>query len=189
MPESHSWNGPATKEDNLPVIHEQQVPIIDLADPRADELIRNACEKWGVFRVINHGIPLDLLAQAENQTMKLFSLPADRKIKAARAPSSHGGTGYGLLPVSPMYPDQPWNKGFSIMSTGSPLMEQAIKLWPDHEQDRTTFCNVLAEYQKEMKVLAEKLISLMMNSLGICLEENFKWLNPNKNGDGGQYLG
>ncbi|XP_071722573.1 gibberellin 3-beta-dioxygenase 1-like [Rutidosis leptorrhynchoides] len=135
LPDSHSWNRPPTEEDSLPVCDESHVPVIDLAGPRAIELIRSACEKWGVFRVINHGIPLDLLDQADSQTMKLFSLPADRKIKAARAPSSHGSTGYGEHTVSALFPKQMWYESYSILGDGSPLMEHAIKVWPHHEDD------------------------------------------------------
>ncbi|XP_071722575.1 gibberellin 3-beta-dioxygenase 1-like [Rutidosis leptorrhynchoides] len=147
------------------------VPIIDLSDSQAAELVSSACENWGVFRVINHGISLELHDQAENQTMKLFSLPGDRKVLAAR---SYGGIlGYGLALMSTYFQKVMWLEGF-IMS-GSP-MEHAIRLWPDHEEDRTSFCDVFVKYQKEMKSLSEKLIEVMFSSTGVDLGEELPWM-------------
>ncbi|KAM7275782.1 hypothetical protein ACFE04_017648 [Oxalis oulophora] len=171
VPASHAWNGPATHEDDLPISDVAlMVPVIDLEDPCVGELIRSACEKWGVFQVVNHGISFDLLDQAEKQTMKLFSLPADRKTLAARLPDVP--TGYGLPIMSPFFRKLMWFEGFIV--SGSP-MEHAMKLWPNHVEDRTKFCNVLVEYQKEMKALAEKLFGIMASSLGLNIEKELEW--------------
>ncbi|KAM7275397.1 hypothetical protein ACFE04_017263 [Oxalis oulophora] len=160
------------KYDHLPVMDTPHVPIIDLFDPRATQLIRSACEKWGVFQVINHGISLDLLDQAERETMKLFALPAARKNLAARTPED--SSGYGLVLMPPFFREFMWFEGFTI--SGTSPMEHAIKLWPDHVEDRTNFCNAFVKYQKEMKALTEKLFGIMVSSLGLRLEEEFKWL-------------
>ncbi|KAM7274623.1 hypothetical protein ACFE04_016489 [Oxalis oulophora] len=180
VPDSHAWTS-TDHEDRRPISNEPHVPVIDLWDPRATELIRNACEKWGVFRVVKHGIPLTLLDQAENQTLKLFSLPADRKIMAARTP--HGPTGYGLARMSAFFHKLMWFEGFTV--SGSP-MEHAIKLWPHHQDDRSQFCDVLVEYQKELKALAERLIGIMLSSLELSPSEELKWLKP-KPGDTQQH--
>ncbi|XP_071722574.1 gibberellin 3-beta-dioxygenase 3-like [Rutidosis leptorrhynchoides] len=182
VPDSHAWSGDQStkQDDDLLLSDEPLVPVVDLArgsdSSPADiqPIIRSACENWGVFRVINHGVPLDLLDQVENQTMKLFSLPADRKARAARTPQC--STGYGVLPVSSVFNKLLWSEGFTI--SGSPLMEHAIKLWPDQEQERFTFCDVFVEYQKEMKLLAEKLFGIMLSSLGLSdldQQDQFKW--------------
>ena len=50
-------------------------------------LISEACRDWGLFRLVNHGIPFSLLNQIEEHAKKLFSLPYETK-KAFFASSS-----------------------------------------------------------------------------------------------------
>lgn len=78
------------------VDEEAAVPIIDvgpLLDPhdpsaaRAAELavvgqIGKACEEWGFFQVINHGIPLDLIEEVLASSRIFFEYPAQEKMKA-----------------------------------------------------------------------------------------------------------
>lgn len=130
LPDSHTWNLSTT--DNPPAVLDpfvsESVPVIDLADPNALSLTRHACEQWGMFQVINHGIRIDLLIELEFQTRRLFSLPQDQKLHAVRSPE--GFAGYGLPRISTFFPKFMWSEGFSII--GSPV-EHASKLWPhDH---------------------------------------------------------
>ncbi|OIW03073.1 hypothetical protein TanjilG_19353 [Lupinus angustifolius] len=60
-------------------------------DPNAMEQIGHACEKWGAFQLKNHGIPLSVIEDVEVESKHLFSLPAEKKLKALR--SSGGATG------------------------------------------------------------------------------------------------
>ncbi|MCD7464088.1 hypothetical protein HAX54_052065 [Datura stramonium] len=41
--------------------------------------ICEACRNWGLFRLVNHGIPVTLLNQIEEHAKKLFSLPYETK--------------------------------------------------------------------------------------------------------------
>ncbi|MBA0784959.1 hypothetical protein Gotri_026668, partial [Gossypium trilobum] len=70
-------------------------PIVDICDPNVFSLVRDACEQWGVFQVINHGTPLSLFQETEFEIRWLFSLPTERKQIVARFPG--GYTGYGHL--------------------------------------------------------------------------------------------
>ncbi|KAJ7956615.1 gibberellin 3-beta-dioxygenase 3 [Quillaja saponaria] len=168
LPDSHKW----TDHPIVDPFTVGSVPIIDLSDPNAISLIRHACEKWGVFQVTNHGIPLNLLKQVELQTLRLFSLPADQKVSALRSPD--GITGYGQPRISVFFPKMMWSEVFSMM--GSP-MEHATKLWPHQHDHQANFCNIMEEYQKEMKKVSEKMFKLMVESLGVSLEE-VEWLKP-----------
>ncbi|CAN4101051.1 unnamed protein product [Withania somnifera] len=42
-------------------------------------LISEACRDWGLFRLVNHGIPITLLTQLQEHAKKLFSLPYETK--------------------------------------------------------------------------------------------------------------
>ncbi|KAM7480405.1 hypothetical protein LguiA_028618 [Lonicera macranthoides] len=165
LPDSHAW----ASLDGLPSGDSsitESVPVIDLEGPNTIELVGHACRTWGVFQVINHGISKNLLDRMEASGRKLFSLPIQQKLKAARAPD--GVSGYGVARISSFFPKLMWSEGFTIL--GSPL-EHARQLWP---QDYSEFCDVIQEYEKEMKRLAGRLMWLMLGSLGIATED-VKW--------------
>lgn len=67
------------------------VPIIDISQLHAntstdeiDRQISKACEEWGFFYVINHGVDLQLIQQAVDLGLEFFNLPKDLKNKVAR---------------------------------------------------------------------------------------------------------
>ncbi|KAL6221760.1 hypothetical protein ACLB2K_005155 [Fragaria x ananassa] len=169
LPDSHTW-------DSSPDHHlfTEFVPVIDLHDPNAATLIRPACEQWGVFQVTNHGVPMNLVQEAEVQARGLFELPIDQKLRALRSPESFSG--YGSAGNTANFSKLMWSEGFTIM--GSPV-EHAAQLWPDDQSVQTHFCDVMEEYQKKMKGLSGKLIRLMLGSLGLD-KEDVKWLKRPK---------
>ncbi|CAK8570052.1 unnamed protein product [Lathyrus sativus] len=166
LPDSHAW--PQSNDDNDDLTSNGScIPIIDLNDPNAMEQIGLACEKWGAFQLKNHGIPLNLIEEVEEEAKKLFSLPSKEKIKALRSPG--GATGYGRARISSFFPKYMWHEGFTIM--GSPSND-VKKIWPN---DYKYFCDIMEDYQKQMKKLAEKITNIIFNILGISKEEN-KWV-------------
>ncbi|XP_031279192.1 1-aminocyclopropane-1-carboxylate oxidase homolog 1-like [Pistacia vera] len=62
-----------------------QVPIVDLDGIRGDRLqkivdqIRDASETWGLFQVVNHGIPLDVLEKMLDGARKFHDLDLEVK--------------------------------------------------------------------------------------------------------------
>ncbi|KAF5201722.1 Gibberellin 3-beta-dioxygenase [Thalictrum thalictroides] len=168
VPDSHAWsrvdlNGFSSSTVKSFDVVGTIVPVIDLADSNVVKLVKNACETWGAFQVINHGISTRLLEDVESECWRLFSLPTQHKLKVLRSPGEVSG--YGLPQISPFFSKIMWHEGFTII--GSPK-EHAYKLWPDGS---TQFCDIIEEYQKGMKKLAEHLLSLMLKSLGISREE------------------
>lgn len=121
VPDSYSW----PTLDRLTAVGEA-VPVIDLTSPDVVTQLGNACHKWGVFQVLNHGVDARLLDSVESESWRLFSLPADQKVKAARLPD--GATGYGTARISTFFSKEMWSEGFTIV--GSPL-DHAQNLWPD----------------------------------------------------------
>ncbi|CAK7334846.1 unnamed protein product [Dovyalis caffra] len=168
LPDSHTWSLSADYPSIDPLDHEA-VPIIDLTHPHALTLARKASENWGMFQVINHGIPIHLLQELELQTRTLFDLPANQKLQVVRSPD--GITGYGQARIANFFNKQMWYEGFTIM--GSPV-QQASQLWP---HDHAKFCGAMEDFQKEIKQLTERIIALMFKSLGLT-QEDVKWLRP-----------
>ncbi|KAL0735106.1 hypothetical protein Bca4012_011316 [Brassica carinata] len=54
------------------------IPVIDLE--RLDkEILTEACKEWGIFRLENHGVPLELTSQLQEISESLLSLPFEEK--------------------------------------------------------------------------------------------------------------
>ncbi|KAG0625241.1 hypothetical protein M758_2G039500 [Ceratodon purpureus] len=79
----------------------EQIPVIDLAmldDKGAGkrqvlaEIVR-ACEEWGCFHLINHGVPAQVMDAAMDATKRFFALPAVEREKYRM--TKIGGKGYG----------------------------------------------------------------------------------------------
>ncbi|CAL1400211.1 unnamed protein product [Linum trigynum] len=171
LPDSYQWSSEQDRPEPEPVHHEP-VPVIDLSDPNALEEIGHACTRWGVFQVVNHGVPAAVLDRMEDVAKSFFSLPAHQKLKAARSPD--GISGYGLARISSFFPKLMWSEGFTMV--GSPL-EHFHRIWPHHY---TRFCDSVEEYEKQMHNLAQTLMWLMLGSLGIT-KEDLNWANNNSN--------
>ncbi|CAA6666307.1 unnamed protein product [Spirodela intermedia] len=171
LPDSHTWpalrDHPFAGRDHSH--NHEKVPVVDLEDSSVRRHLARACETWGVFQITGHGVPAGLLDRLESQCQRLFSLPAEQKLKALRAPD--GISGYGQVRISSFFSKLMWSEGFTIV--GSPE-EHARKLWPyDHDQ----FCEVVEEYNQELKQLAGRLMTLMLESLGLPVEE-VSWYRP-----------
>ena len=58
------------------------IPVIDLSSAGASAAIVKACEEFGFFKVVNHGVPLEFMAELESQAQSFFSLPQHDKDRA-----------------------------------------------------------------------------------------------------------
>lgn len=57
---------------------EDTIPVIDFQDLDSGSLAK-ACREWGIFRVIDHGIPVELLTEVLDLTNRFFSQSFERK--------------------------------------------------------------------------------------------------------------
>lgn len=56
------------------------IPIIDLSCLDHDtNKLEEACKDWGLFRLVNHGVPLTLLNELQEMAKELFSLSFEVK--------------------------------------------------------------------------------------------------------------
>ncbi|XP_004290878.1 PREDICTED: gibberellin 3-beta-dioxygenase 1-like [Fragaria vesca subsp. vesca] len=161
LPDSFVW---PESDDFYSGTDQPCIPVINLMDPNASQLIIQACETWGVFQLIGHGIPQKLVEDMESQTHRLFALPADQKLKTLRTPGK-AIIGYGNPPFQARLSRKLWQEGFTIM--GYPV-DQARVLWP---HDYQGVCDTMDEYQKQVKALAEQLIRIVFKFLSISQEE------------------
>ncbi|GER45095.1 gibberellin 2-oxidase 2 [Striga asiatica] len=72
----------------------EQFPTIDLSEPDSSMLrLVEACEDLGFFKVVNHGVPPELIERLESEAVRFFSLPRSAKDKVG--PPRPGPFGYG----------------------------------------------------------------------------------------------
>ncbi|PPD92091.1 hypothetical protein GOBAR_DD10973 [Gossypium barbadense] len=73
------------------------IPLVDLSKPDSRQQIIKACEEFGFFKVINHGVPMDFISRIESEATKFFSLPLSEKEKTGQ-PKPYG---YGNKRIGP----------------------------------------------------------------------------------------
>lgn len=64
-----------------------EIPIIDLSEKNREELISKigkACEEWGFFQVINHGVPSEVSTMVEIEAKKFFEQNMEEKKRVKR---------------------------------------------------------------------------------------------------------
>lgn len=127
LPDSHAWS---YSDNSHHSSSSSTVPVIDLLAPNAVELVGRACESWGMFQLINSGVPQGLISEVEEHARRLFSLPTEQKQKAMRAPDR--ATGYGAARISPFFTKLMWHEGFTIMGSAA---DHASRIWPHHYQE------------------------------------------------------
>jgi len=70
------------------VVEVNEIPVIDLSGTRDESLIiaevGKACEQWGFFQVINHGVPSELCREVESEAKRFFGLDLEEKRKVRR---------------------------------------------------------------------------------------------------------
>jgi isopenicillin N synthase-like dioxygenase len=80
---------------------DEQVPVIDIADLVSDSSsatasaaikdIAQACQTWGFFQVINHGIADAQIKNVWDQTRAMFALPTEVKLSVLRSKDNPWG--------------------------------------------------------------------------------------------------
>lgn len=60
------------------------LPVVDLSGKRnkVRKLMVKACEEFGFFKVINHGVPKEIIHNVEKKSKEFFSLSVAEKQKA-----------------------------------------------------------------------------------------------------------
>ncbi|XP_022135970.1 flavonol synthase/flavanone 3-hydroxylase-like [Momordica charantia] len=170
-----------------PIDSVDEVPTIDLSvsDSRSIEQlvseISSACEKWGFFQVINHGVPVDLHARLEKAAKSFFDQTVEEKRKVKR----DAANAMGFHDAENTKNVRDWKEVFDFLIRGRTLIPAShepddTKLrvlanqWPQYPPGFRETCE---EYAKELELLAHKLLGLVSLSLGLPadrLKEYFK---------------
>ncbi|KAG8045865.1 hypothetical protein GUJ93_ZPchr0008g12676 [Zizania palustris] len=171
VPETHAWPGlhehPVVDGGGAAAGTGDAVPVVDVRAPDAAARVARAAEQWGAFLVTGHGVPASLLARVEERIARMFALPAAEKMRAVRAPGE--ACGYGSPPISSSFSKRMWSEGYTFSPVS--LRSDLRRLWPKAGDDYRLFCDVMEEFHKEMRQLADKLLELFLRALGLTGEQ------------------
>lgn len=75
-----------------------EVPTIDFSDPDEEKLIvqiTEASSNWGMYQIMNHDIPSEVISKLQAVGKEFFELPQEEKEAYAKPPDSGSIEGYG----------------------------------------------------------------------------------------------
>ncbi|GAV74105.1 2OG-FeII_Oxy domain-containing protein/DIOX_N domain-containing protein [Cephalotus follicularis] len=144
------------------------IPTIDLDPSQSKQLVReaigSACRDWGAFHVINHGVPIPLLDEMRSAGLSFFERCSTQdKLCYACDPNLAATEGYGskmLQSTDTAVLD--WRDYFDHHTL--PLARRNPSRWPHFPP---SYRHVVSEYSDHMKLLADKLLAIISESLGL----------------------
>ncbi|KAL3647159.1 hypothetical protein CASFOL_008127 [Castilleja foliolosa] len=142
-----------------------EVPVIDLSGLNGPSHVRastikaisSACEHWGFFRIINHGIKMSLIEEMLSVTGEFFDLSLEEKMKYV-SDDVMSPVRYGTSLNSSKKHSLYWRDYFRHYG------HQSFHLWPLNPPN---YRNVAKEYLEEIWELAMKLGSAISEGLGL----------------------
>ncbi|KAK2981670.1 hypothetical protein RJ640_000179 [Escallonia rubra] len=133
------------------------VPVIDMQDfaGLAEKLVK-ACEEWGCFRLINHGVSEKLMLEMKAVTRSFLDLPADIKLRNV---SPVEGKGY-----TPPNQASPFFEGMSVYDMASP---GAVDNFCDQLDASAHQRETLSRYSQALYDLAQDLGRKLLEGMGL----------------------
>ncbi|KAK4360436.1 hypothetical protein RND71_019388 [Anisodus tanguticus] len=117
------------------------------------EKIKDACDNWGFFEVVNHGISHELLDTVERFTKEHYKKCMEQRFKEMVASK-------GLEAVQTEIKDLDWESTFFLKH----LPVSNISEVPDLEDD---YRKIMKEFADKLEKLAEQLLDLLCENLGL----------------------
>ncbi|XP_011019344.1 PREDICTED: gibberellin 2-beta-dioxygenase 2-like [Populus euphratica] len=146
-------------------IHSEEVlaielPTVDLSGDRSmvSNLIVKACEEYGFFKVKNHGVPHDIIAKMEKESLNFFAKPFDEKQKVELAKPF----GYGCKNIG--FNGDIGEVEYLLLSTNPLSIAERSKTISN---DPAKFSSAVGAYMEAVRELACELLDLMAEGLRV----------------------
>ncbi|KAJ4915726.1 2-oxoglutarate (2OG) and Fe(II)-dependent oxygenase superfamily protein [Raphanus sativus] len=143
------------------------IPTIDLEEVVSDKIlnqkIREASERWGCFRVMNHGVSLSLMSDMKKTIMDLFERPHEVKVRNTDVLQ---GVGYRAP-----YDITPYYETLGLYDMTSP---QAVNTFCDQLDASADQREIMLKYAKAIDGLAKGLARRLAESYGLAETDFFK---------------
>ncbi|XP_062013567.1 1-aminocyclopropane-1-carboxylate oxidase 1 [Rosa rugosa] len=137
--------------ENFPVVNMEQLN----GEERQATMkkINDACENWGFFELVNHGISHELMDKVEKLTKEHYRKCMEQRFKEMVASK-------GLESVNSEIEDLDWESTFFLRH----LPYSNISQIPDLDED---YREAMKEFAVELEKLAEQLLDLLCENLGL----------------------
>uniref|UniRef100_A0A2N9FKF1 Fe2OG dioxygenase domain-containing protein n=1 Tax=Fagus sylvatica TaxID=28930 RepID=A0A2N9FKF1_FAGSY len=143
-----------------------KLPIIDFAElhgsnrPQVLKSLANACEQYGFFQLVNHGIPSDVISSMIDVSTRFFELPFEERAKYMSS-DMHSPVRYGTSFNQSKDEVFCWRDFLKLMC--NPISD-VVPHWPSSPVD---FRRLVAIYAKETKYLFLMIMVAILESLGL----------------------
>jgi len=150
--------------DNIPLLRSPDpgdyfagMPVVDLSSPGAPKAIADACERFGFFKLVNHGVPLDTMERLESEAVRFFSQSQAEKDRSGPAyPFGYGSKRIGLNG------DMGWLE-YLLLAVDSASLSGACPV-----PTCPVFRAALNEYIAAVRKVAVRVMEAMAEALGIA---------------------
>ncbi|XP_078443870.1 gibberellin 2-beta-dioxygenase 2-like [Wolffia australiana] len=154
------------------------IPVVDLGEKRglrAEEEIVRACEEFGFFKVINHGVPEEIVGVMEAAAMGFFGLPSSEKERAG-PPSP---LGYGIRSIG-LNGDTGEVEYLLLPANRAAVTQRASSIC---RRNPGYFSRVVAEYVDAVRGLAGDILEMIGGGLHLQDRSVFSKLACNDESD------
>ncbi|GAU41919.1 hypothetical protein TSUD_25600 [Trifolium subterraneum] len=157
-------------EDSNVAKQKLELPIIDFSDlngpnrPQVLQSLANACELYGFFQVVNHGITEDVINNMMDVSGRFFDLPIEERGKYMTS-DMRAVVRYGTSFSQTKDKVFCWRDFLKLLCHPLP---NYLPHWPDSPVD---FRKMAATYAEETKNLFLRIMEAILESLGI-IEDN-----------------
>ncbi|MCO5583150.1 hypothetical protein L7F22_037059 [Adiantum nelumboides] len=143
------------------------IPLIDLKgwdESHREEVVRKvreACEEWGFFRIVNHGVDVELMQRMMQVAKEFIGLPIEEKAAYVGRPGMIS-QGYGSkYTIGAEETVRDWRDYLYLWL--QPERMRDYEYWPSKPP---AFRETMDAYSSEVKELARRVLGLMSEGLG-----------------------
>ncbi|KAK8618579.1 hypothetical protein V6N13_132566 [Hibiscus sabdariffa] len=133
--------------------------MVNLRDPEAKNLIVKACEEYGFFKLVNHGVPMEFFTNLETEALRFFNLPQSDKDKAG--PPDPFGYGCKMIGSNG---DMGWVE-YLLLNTNPQITSH--KTHTVFRENPEIFRSAVNEYIQAVKRMAFEVVELVADGLEI----------------------
>ncbi|GLJ41122.1 hypothetical protein SUGI_0851890 [Cryptomeria japonica] len=127
--------------------------------------VKEACKERGMFRLVNHAIPQNLLQHVESVSHQLFSMPPEAKERAAACKAKNG---YTKFPTNEVLV-------FNDLPNSNSIPEVCKKIWSLPDEETAAICRETIEtFATAILDLAQTTNKIILASLGLDVDTFYR---------------